>query len=454
MRQFSKQEVAVRDARGKLAWLMPYFHRPIYALVFYETESVPTMAIDRWRRVYFNPQFVKQLSVDQLVIVLFHELSHALRRHHERAISLGVTPQNKTLVQICQDLEINDDIEDEVRNSQREVEAQRLAPIPTWKITSGKHAGKTASFWFPRLLGLENGKTWEQYYYELLDLPRVKDDQQGGIALPIPHDGNDDDGEGNDCSGGGHDCGSGAHGIRRPWEHGEPGVESDADGISDVDWLDIELQAAAAIMAERQRGRGSVPAGWIRWAERLLTVEPIPWDQLLEGSLRNTISTAAGMVLHTWQRPSRRAAAMPNVILPHMRRPKPEIVIIGDTSGSMSTNDLALVRGTVESLCESLGVEPTFISVDAQVYDAQTVSGGSDIEFEGGGGTDMCCGIDTALDRVPMPDAIVVITDCATPWPETETPVPLIVCDVTNYSKDSVPSWAEYIGVTVATEES
>jgi len=448
MKSQSKELGAMRDARAKLVWLMPYLQRAIYALVFYETDGTPTMSVDRWRRVYFNPNFVAQLNIDQLVLCIYHELCHVTRHHCDRATQLGVSYFNAALVNVCQDMEINDDIAEAIITSQQEIPMRRLTQIPSWTILQGKHAGKVGTYWQPHMLGLEPGKTWEQYYFDIVDSPRSKNDTKG-IPLPVLSEKGDDHGDGDGLASPSHDCGSGSHGVKRAWEHGEPGVDTDADGVSDADWLDVERQVAEAILSANAQGKG-VPGGWLRWAQKMLVVEPIPWDQLLDGKLRNTISMASGMVLHTWQRPSRRATALGNVMLPHMRRPKPEIVIVGDTSGSMGNRELGVVRGTVESLCEGLGVTPTFISVDEQVHGKQVVSGGAEIEFGGGGGTDMCVGIEEALEH--RPDGIVVITDCLTPWPEVPTPVPLIVCDVSGERSNLVPDWAEYIGVKISKE--
>jgi predicted metal-dependent peptidase len=442
-------EVAIRDARAKLAYVLPYFSHAAYALVLYETPDCPTIAVDRWRRLYFNPRFVQQLDVDQLTTVLFHEVSHVLRDHCARTEMMGVDHGPLAdLANICQDCEINDDIRDAISGSYAYPEPLRMVPLPSWTTESGQKAHP----WLADAIGQPDGKTWEEYFLALVQ--GGCSIQHDGDATPLRLPGGDDDAQKTPTLVMRHDCGSGAHGKRRPWEHGSPQESPEAYCVSDADWADVQERVAQSMQEAESRRPGSVPGGWVRWADATLRPDPIPWEDILAGQLRNVISMASGMVTHTWTRPSRRSHAVPDFALPHMRRPLPHLVVIGDTSGSMSDEDLAAVRGVVDDVCESLGVRPTFMAVDTNASAPQEVSGGADLRFEGGGGTDMRVGIDAAMSEPRLPDAIVIITDCETPWPAHPTPVPLLVCDVTNSHKPLVPSWAEYIGVSIRGDQS
>jgi len=458
----SDAERAVRDARSKLVYMLPYFAKAAYALVLVETNAVPTIAVDQYRRLYFNPRFVSQLKVNDLASAIAHEIGHVLRDHSQRTISRGVSDGLLAkIANVCQDCEINDDLTETIKLSQSFAAPLRMSPLPSWKTADGK----TAHPWHPHMIMQEEGQTWEFYFAAVMEAARNPGDNDGQ-SLPLPSEngstpddakGGGDDGE----AGGGdlpnldiqHDCGSGAHGKKRTWELGAPGRDTEVEGVSDADWRDVQMRVAIDIEEESKRGVGRVAGGWLRWANTMLAVEPIPWYEVLSGHVRNVLSMASGMVLHTWTRPSRRASAVPNIALPYMRRPKPALTIVADTSGSMGERELSVVRGVVQDLCDSLGVTPRFISVDMVVHSTQeSVSSGAEVEFQGGGGTDMCVGIEAALEDVRLPDAIIVITDCGTGWPDEPTPVPLIICDVTNAGRPGCPEWAEYVGVVLPEE--
>jgi predicted metal-dependent peptidase len=229
-----------------------------------------------------------------------------------------------------------------------------------------------------------------------------------------------------------------------PWEDG-----ANVEGVSAADQADIERLTAEAIR-DSLKGRGHVPGSWIEWAKDILRPAHIPWDQLLSAGMRRAITDVSGMVIHSYSRPSRRQNAVPDVVLPCMRRPIPFVCFVGDTSGSMGPDDLALVRGVVEDVCMSLGARIAFLATDADVQGGvQNVGGGSSVEMRGRGGTDMCVGIDYALTQLlPRPNVIVVATDCDTPWPAEDPGVPVIVCAIgRDASVENVPPWATCIPV-------
>lgn len=418
-------EEKLRAARAKVAYLRPYFSHAVYGLLLFQSERVPTVAVDEWRRLYWNPNFLADYSVAELTVILLHELAHVLRDHCKRARLLGVTMLTMHLAQLAQDAALNPNLRDELKERRA---IDQLPPIPEPKDPRIQALPENMRGpFFPAKFGCPEGWVWERYYEHLLDHAEEIDI-------------------------GPHDCGSGAHGVSRPWEHGAPGV-SGVEGVLDADWRDIQRLTAAKI-AERQRSRGDVPIGWRAWADQLLRVRRIPWDQLLAARLRSTMADVAGDLLHSYRRPSRRQSVFPNVIQPCMRRPQPFVCFVGDTSGSMDEqHDLALVRGTVQDICQSLGAMVAFLATDARVHGGvQRVMSGRNIELLGRGGTDMSVGIAYALTMLrPRPDVIVVGTDCDTPWPAARPPVPVVVCAIGEGADIAgVPSWAQVIKVEAA----
>jgi predicted metal-dependent peptidase len=76
----------------------------------------------------------------------------------------------------------------------------------------------------------------------------------------------------------------------------------------------------------------------LRWAETLLH-PVVDWRQALQTSIRKGLFLTAGKIDYSYRRPSRRP--VPNVILPSLVQPVPQVSVMLDTSGSM--DDLLLI---------------------------------------------------------------------------------------------------------------
>ncbi len=392
----------MRIARAFLLARRPYLGRAIYAHIFIEADRCPTMSVDRYKRLYYNPAFVETLGPQPAGTVVLHEVGHSLGDHHERAEMIGVSKQTASAANRCMDAALNAAIRREID------ELNDMHHLPAMAV-------------YPESLGFgedEMNKPWEYYFHRLPPELRNK---------PL-----------------GYDCGSGAHGQERPWEHGDP-ASSGVEGVYPVDWDDIKRNVAQDI-ANHQRVHGNVPGHWVSWADHYLEPAYVPWDQLLMSELRWALADIAGMILHSYERPSRRQAAYGNVLMPARRQPVPRVAVVGDTSMSMNEkHDLALVRGVVTDICRAVGADVTFLATDTQVHTQQSAFDGMEVELAGRGGTNMAEGIRHASEEiVPPVDIIVVVTDGETPWPAKAPPQKVIVCLVSDGSKPP-PSWATTI---------
>ncbi|MET7334871.1 VWA-like domain-containing protein [Nonomuraea sp. NPDC005650] len=383
-------QVKLLAARYRAASDRPYLASALYSLTVVPTSRVPTMAVDRHWRCYVSPAFVAATSVPELAGVWIHELAHVLRDHHGRADRLPATDQRDRLrVNVAQDCEINDDLL-----------ADGLA-LPEGRME-------------PAAFGLATGRLFEEY------LPQ----------LP-PSVG---------CS----DCGSGAHGSPGDWEitgDGGPG------GVSTVEAEALRRHTAEAMRAHR-RNRGSLPAGWQRWADQIL--EPtVDWRRVLAGAVREAVAWATGAVDYTYHRPSRRTAALRGVVLPSLRRPLPVVAIVIDTSGSMGEDDLAAALAEVTGVLREVGVggnRVTVLACDADVQTAARVTSAQQVNLAGGGGTDMRVGITAALALPERPGVVIVLTDGFTPWPEAPSSSRLIAALI-GADPPPPPAWVEAIRI-------
>jgi predicted metal-dependent peptidase len=182
-----------------------------------------------------------------------------------------------------------------------------------------------------------------------------------------------------------------------------------------------EIQQKIAQAANVARMAGKLPGDIARLVDEILN-PTVPWQDMLREYMTRITKDD-----ESWSRRNRRFGS---VYLPARYSERMgELVIIGDTSGSISAKELNAVAAEVQAIAET--VRPETIRVvwaDAKVCGEQTFEMGETITFEpkGGGGTDM---------RVPLeyveqyqPEIVILATDGYTPWPRVEPPYPLIVC--------------------------
>jgi predicted metal-dependent peptidase len=351
----------VAAARVFAASRYPYLASALFAAQVHPAEESGTIAVDRGWQVHADPEVLDVIAVDDLGRLLVHLVSHVLRDHGARAERAGVggTDGDPNAWNRASDAEVNDDLA-----------SSGMVPPCACEMPGG--------------LGAEEGRLAEQYY----ELARNARQQW--------------------------DCGSGCDGIARPWD-GEGG----ACGINDRDGEFLRLGVASELQRSEGLEPGTVAAGWLRWAERILPSRT-DWRRVLAAEVQVGVVRVAGMVDYSYRRPSRRSESTPSVIMPTLDRPVPDVAIVCDTSGSMTGDLLAQVLAEVEALLQRVGLRGTnvrVLSCDAQVHSVKRVSRASQVELLGGGGTDMGAGITQALALRPRPSIIVVLTDGFTPWP-------------------------------------
>ena len=122
--------------------------------------------------------------------------------------------------------------------------------------------------------------------------------------------------------------------------------------------------------------------------------------------MRRGVADVAGRVDFSYRKPSRRAAAVPDVVLPSLRQPLPKVAMVLDTSGSMSDHMLGQALAEVGGVLRGLGIGRRHLRVvccDAKAYDAQRVMDVREVRLLGGGGTDMGAGLSEAAALEPAP---------------------------------------------------
>jgi predicted metal-dependent peptidase len=368
---------------------MPYLASAIFASTIVVERDSGSITIDRSWQVHADPTVVEHLTVEQLGRLLVHLSGHAIRDHASRAQQVGVAENNqRARWNRCADAEINDDLL-----------ADNLVPDVAPDLPSN--------------LKCKPGGLAERYYEDAHDGPRT------------------------------WDCGSGADGCDRP-----------GDGTGNIDPQQaqlLRLSVAAEIQREHAREPGTIPGGWIRWAESVLPSR-IDWRRVLAAEVRSAVAAIAGKVDYSYRRPSRRAHLNPTIVLPTLRRPIPDVAIVCDTSGSMHDRLLSRALAEIEAVLVRAGLRQAqvrVLAVDTDVHAVRRVSRAAQVQLAGGGGTDMGSGIESAAALRPRPSVVIVLTDGYTPWPDQPPPgIRVIVGLLTEGMRPpgwAPPEWAQTV---------
>ncbi len=399
----------VSAARMLVFQYHPYLSTTLFALRPHPAPGLGTMGVDAGWRLYYDPEVVLEWFATSgsgkrsgVPAVLFHELGHVLRQHHQRTGDRDPQRANRS-----QDREINDDV---------------LAA--GWTLP-----GEPL---LPAQIGMANGLCFEEYYPKEPEPPTIK--------LVIPG-----------CGGA---CG-GCAGNPTEWEKENTGKEGSAGGNGPAAGLapgegartpsplpspasgieqEIVLRTTAIKIAQhvKMHGKGSVPLGLRVWAEAKLQPARVDWRKKLASMTRAALSAVAGACDFTWRKSGRRSlhsagcAGWP--LAPALHQPVPRVGIVLDVSGSMScgaSDDRTLQEhalSEVVGLATASGGAVNVYATDADVQAVAKVASARDIEKlnKGGGGTNMVPGFLRA--KKDRPDLVVIITDgcVGSDWPSRE----------------------------------
>ena len=396
----------------------PYLATALWSMIPVESKTMPfPMAVDKYWRIYYNPDMISQWETKMCAGVLYHEVYHLLRNHADRASSMHIGPDNYMAWNIAADAEINDDL------------LAEGITLPDDCITPAK-------------LEKPNGKLAEWYYRQF---PVSPNSSGGSDENPNGKSGEEDgDSQGTPTNGSGGSC---ADGISKEWEDGEPkkGEAGITQGRHDL----LRRKTAEAIN-EHAKSTGKMPGHWERWADEVVSPK-VSWQKELSAQVRNAVAYRRGMVDYSYRRPSRRQSAFEKIIQPSMVAPIPRLAVIVDTSGSMSGDDLSQALGEIKGILKAVGCQEgvPVLACDAEVHNAQKVFNAKQVSLAGGGGTNMGIGMEACSKLKPKPEIVVCLTDMMTPWPDKAPDYKMLIVGL-NTEEESywpAPAYAKTIYV-------
>ena len=366
----------------------PYLASAIFAAQVHSAPEIGRMVMDRYWRLHADPSVVDEASVEQLGGEILHLTSHLLRDHASRADDAGLNGIEELHHWVdAADAEISDDYPALSRISET--------------IT-------------PSELGLDPHRLAEEYF------------RRGDVR-----------------EGASNDCGSGAHGESASWEPPPPSQTS-GSGLDKHERSLLRRRVASDVEA----AGADASAGLRAWAAAEMS-PTVDWRRELAAVLRKAVAIASGAVDYSYARPSRRSAAVKDIVLASMRQPAVEIAVVIDTSASVSEDLLGSAVTEIDGILKSAGSRSVrFIACDDAVRVTARISSVEGIQTFGGGGTDMAVGIAAALDSRPRPQVVVVLTDGFTPWsfdaPRADVIAGILAND-DGIEPPATPSWATRI---------
>jgi predicted metal-dependent peptidase len=136
--------------------------------------------------------------------------------------------------------------------------------------------------------------------------------------------------------------------------------------------------------------------------------------------------------------------------MPSLYKPEVgEVILIVDTSGSISKDDLALVAGCLQDILGMYSKGFTLLYVDAELAGVQEIGPDDPLKLEakGGGGTDFRPGFDWIEKEGREPKAVIYITDgYCNSFPEVEPPFPVLWM-LNNRNESFKAPWGETVVV-------
>ncbi len=401
-------ETKLSAARTRLIIDKPFLGALVLRLPLMEGDPswCRTTATDA-RKIFYNPEYIDQLSAEQTQFVLAHEalhcaLSHFARRGHrikmrwDLACDYAINP-----------LLINDG----------------LKPPPNTMVLQN-YEGMTAEEIYPLIDEFDNNKPMDDHLYD--DESDTGNNDQGQSDSPTPDDTPEDDEGQKD----GKEKNEQSKGRQSEADEsstkggGKTEVNPEAQGTSqppplsmqEKETLNVQWKQRMAGAAQQAMQAGKLGDDMARLVDFLLQPE-LPWRNLLAHFMTQTARDD-----YSYTRPSSRRGDP--AIYPSLRSAQINIYVAVDTSGSISESEIEEFVSEIDAIKSLIRARITLLVCDAELAsDCPWVFESWD-EFilprkiMGGGGTRFTPVFDWVELQDGQPDLLVYFTDADGQFPE------------------------------------
>lgn len=382
-------ETKLAAARTRLILDRPFLGAMVMRMPLIEADPrwCRTSATDA-KSIYYNPDYVNELSLNQVIFLLSHEalhcaLSHFARRQH----------RDKARWDVASDLAVNPILIDE-----------GLSPTPD-ALFLDEFRGMGVEEIYPMIDEHNDLNPQDEHIYD-------EDESEGGTQ---GEEGGADSGPARPQGGGGDGAskeqqGSGAG---RP----PPLTPQQREELAQQ-WAQ---RMAGAAQQALQAGKLSGPMQ--RLVDALLQPK-LPWRSLLARYM-----TATARDDYSYSRPSRREGA---AIMPSMKSHEIKVVVVLDTSGSVADGELSAFVSEVNALKGQIHARVTLLGCDNVLCGAGPWTFEPWDEFQlpagltGGGGTDFRPPFEWLARQDSAPDLLVYFTDGQGRYPQQQPHYPVV----------------------------
>jgi predicted metal-dependent peptidase len=338
------------------------------------------------RALYYNPEYIRNLSLDQTQFVLAHEalhcaLSHFARRQH----------RVKHRWDIACDLAINPLL---IKDG--------LKPPPGVLLRSG-FEGMMAEEIYPYIEDDMEDETHDDHFY---DQENRSGSSSGGQSQDQDRD-----------EGGGTGAGGGQGESRASGDDPRPLSETEQEQLA------VQWRQRLAGAAQQAMQAGKLGATMARLVEHLLQPQ-LPWRMLLARYM-----TAVARDDYSYQRPSRREG---DAILPTLKSTQVDVVVVLDTSGSINDTEMREFVSEIDAIKGQMRARLTLHACDARLCEHGPWVFEPWEEFTmpdniyGRGGTRFTPPFEWLRDEGRSPDLLVYFTDAEGEFPKLEPDFPVL----------------------------
>lgn len=372
--EYTDAQVKEMIVSGRVRMLIkhPFFGTLATRLKLVETGGwCPTAAVDG-KHFYYNPDFFRTLTPEEIDFVVGHEVLHCVYEHcgeGGRLMDYAEDKRDPKLWNIAADYKVN----------QGCVES-RIGKMPKSALYDRKYYGKYT----------------EEIYAELQEEQKKNANAHDGKETLDQHLFGDGDGQGN---GQGQNDPTGRNGPIKI-------SKQEAKAIKDQ-------MKQAVLQAAQSAGAGNTP-GDIKRLIQDMTEPQMDWRELLNLSVQSCLKSD-----YTWMRQSRKSRGM-GIYLPGMDPDQMIDVCIGlDVSGSISHDMLRDFMGEIYGIMTQFqDFRLRVWTFDTQVYQESfkeftpsNMDEIKDYEIIGCGGTDFMCNWTFMENNDIQPDKFIMFTD-------------------------------------------
>lgn len=263
--------------------------------------------------------------------------------------------------------------------------------------------------------------------------------------------------------------GSSATNVPNPWE-----LPPTEDYVTRSRAETIIRETVKKIYREASLGRGTDPSdAALAWAETELGGR-VDWREELRSRISSAVAYVSGSSDFSRRKLSRRQGSAP-YIMAGLQHPLPELAVVVDVSGSMYSafregggdkhekavenyNLLEQAIAETDSIIQDfgqIGGVNVFATDTAVAWAGKVYSPGQIKIPQTGGGTDIAAGMNAAFFSQPQPNVMVVLTDGATPWPDSAPEGVKVVVGIIGSREEqlaeagwALPGWADIVYIT------